>query len=235
MAADPAPLVLVTSRSFGSGDADPEADLTEAGLRVVHGDASHDLDALRPDLADALAWIAGAGPVRADHLDHAPALRIVARYGTGVDTVDLEAARARGVVVTNTPGANADAVADHTLTLLLACLRQVVDADRALRHGDTSRRVGRELSGLTVGLIGLGRVGQAVATRLTALHVTVLGHDPAVEPGEAAAFGVGWRDLDEFIQPKVATVEPNRDGIDRMAERLSRVLALAGESVGVGP
>ncbi len=200
MAADAAPLVLVTSRSFGSGDADPEARLEAAGLSVVRGDPGHDAAALTPLLAAATAWIAGVAPVRAEHLDQAPQLRIVARYGTGLDSVDLDAARARGIVVTHTPGANAEAVADHTLAMLLAGLRHLVDADRAVRHGDaTGRYVGRELTSLTVGLVGLGRVGQAVARRLVALGATVLGHDPAVGPQDAAELGVAWKDLDELL------------------------------------
>ncbi|TDD65562.1 hydroxyacid dehydrogenase [Jiangella aurantiaca] len=195
----PTPLVLVTSRSFGAGQADPEGILTGAGLRVVHGDPAHDTAALSPYLAAAAAWIAGAAPIRAEHFDLAPKLLIVARYGTGVDMVDLDAARARGIVVTNTPGANADAVAEHTLALLLASVRHVVEGDRTIRAGRSPRMVGRELGALTVGLVGVGHVGRAVARRLLALGATVAGSDPAVGPDELREIGLQWRSLDELV------------------------------------
>ncbi len=193
------PTILVTTRSFGSGDADPEELLVEAGLRVARGDHRHDVDVIGPLLRRAAGWIAGTGPIGAVHLEAAPDLRIVARYGIGVDSVDVAAAHERNIVVTNTPGANAEAVADHTVAMLLACVRQLVAADRDLRSGSVGRYVGRELASLTCGLIGLGRVGRAVARRLTALGVTVAAHDPAVEPDDATAAGVVWRPLDELV------------------------------------
>lgn len=193
------PTVLVTTRSFGSGNADPEGLLVDAGLRVVRGDHGHDMDAIGPMLGETVGWIAGTGPIGVQHLEAAPVLRIVARYGTGVDTVDLTAADELNVVVTNTPGANAEAVADYTLALLLSSVRQLVTADRDLRSGTTGRYIGRELDSMTVGLIGLGRVGRAVARRLTALRVTVAAYDPAVEPDEATAAGVLWQPLDDLV------------------------------------
>lgn len=172
--------VLVTSRSFGGGAEDPAATLAAHGLEVARGPADHDPEALAPLLAGAVAWIAGSGPVTDDHLRAAPRLRIVARYGTGVDAVDLDAARRREVVVTNTPGANASAVAEHTVALMLACLRQVVDADRQVRAGRWSSMRGRELGAATVGLVGLGAVGRRVAGLVAGFGSTVLAHDPAV-------------------------------------------------------
>lgn len=195
----PAGLVLVTSRSFGTGRADPEAVLTSAGLRVVRGDPGHDLAALAELLRTADGWLAGAAPVRAEHLDRAPALRLIARYGTGVDAIDLAATRARGVLVTNTPGANAEAVADHTLALMFAAVRQLVAGDRAVRAGQAPRLLGRELASLTVGLVGLGAIGQAVARRLRALGATVLGTDPAHGPDALARLGVASRPLVELV------------------------------------
>jgi D-3-phosphoglycerate dehydrogenase / 2-oxoglutarate reductase len=193
------PRVLVTTRSFGAGRADPEGVLTAAGLHVVRGDTAHDAATLSSQLATAAAWIAGAAPIQAEHLDLAPQLRIVARYGTGVDMVDLNAASARGVVVTNTPGANADAVAEHTLALLLASLRHVVAGDRAVRACEAPRMVGRELASLTVGIVGIGHIGRAVARRLLALGATVIGTDPVVGPDELRELGVQWRRLDELV------------------------------------
>lgn len=173
-------VVLVTSRSFGSGDADPEARLRDAGIDVVRGDPEHDRELLADVLPRVTGWIAGTGPITDDHMQQAPDLKIIARYGVGVDAVDLDAARRRGIIVTNTPGANADAVADHTIGLMLAALRDVVAGDRAVRAGDWTARRGRELGSCTVGIVGYGTVGRAVHRRISGFGATVIAHDPYV-------------------------------------------------------
>lgn len=172
------PVVLVTSRSFGDGGVDFAARLADAGYRVERGPAAHDLSAIGPALKQAVGWIAGTGPVTHEHFAAAPQLKVVARYGVGTDAVDLRAAEEAGVVVTNTPGANSTAVAEHALALLLSALRGVPDADRRVRVGDWSGRRTRELHALTVGIVGLGRIGQGVADRLAALGCRLLGSDP---------------------------------------------------------
>lgn len=192
------PTVLVTSRSFSTGDLDVRGQLEVAGARVVIGPASHDLPSLRPVLAGALAWIAGAGPVTADHLDAAPHLRLIARYGVGVEAVDLRTAQARGVLVTNTPGANSGAVADHTLALMLTALRSVTAGDRAVRRGDWRVHRSRELGRLTVGLVGAGRIGRGVASRLRGFGSTVLGYDPWVDEEVLRGVGIEPASLDEL-------------------------------------
>ena len=188
--------VLVTSRSFGSGEADPTGWLRTRGLDVVRADRGHQLAELRPLLAAAIGWIAGTAPVTRDHLEAAPRLRVLARYGSGVESVDLEAAARRGVVITNTPGANAEAVADHTVALMLAALRHLVEADRERRSRRPGVFVGRELGALPVGLVGFGHVGRAVARRLrSGFGTRVLAVDPAVHPTVLEAAGVGPADL----------------------------------------
>ena len=181
--------ILVTSRSFGSGTRDVVAALQDRGYDVVRGPADHALDRLRPMLREALAWVAGTGPVTAAHLDSAPALRVVARYGVGVDAVDLAAAAERAVLVTNTPGANSDAVADHALALLLAVLRGVAHGDRMVRRGDWSVRRGHELGPLTVGIVGYGRIGRGLARRLSGFGSRLLVHDPYVSEEDVQAAG----------------------------------------------
>lgn len=181
---------MVTSRSFDSGEVDAAAPLCARGLEVLRSDPSHEPSQLRPALKRAVAWIAGTGSIRGEHLDLAPSLRVIARYGVGVDTVDLEEAARRGIVVTNTPGANSDSVADYALALLIAAIRHVVDGDRAARSGDRSGRPGREISALTIGIIGFGRVGRGLARRLVGgFGARVLVHDPYVEDDAIRAAG----------------------------------------------
>lgn len=176
------PTVLVTSRSYACADR-----LVEARLRVVRGSTTHDLDELRPVLAEATAWIAGTAPITDAHLAAAPGLRVVARYGVGVDNVDLPAATARGVTVTNTPGANSDAVADMAMALLLAALRGVVAGDRDVREGRWRVRRGRELGALTVGVAGYGRIGRAFARRARGFGARVLAYDPYTVPDDGVS------------------------------------------------
>jgi D-3-phosphoglycerate dehydrogenase len=190
--------VLVTSRSFSSGRADVTARLLASGHRVVRGPSDHELETLRPLLAGAVAWIAGTGPVTAEHLDAAPALRVLARYGVGVESVDLEAAAERGVVVTNTPGANTDAVADHTVGLMLAALRGTASGDRRVRTGDWSATRGREVADLTIGIVGFGRIGQGVARRLSGFGPRLLVSDPYVPVHVIESFGASYRELHQL-------------------------------------
>jgi D-3-phosphoglycerate dehydrogenase len=190
--------VLVTSRSFSSGSRDLVAELAAGGLTVVRGPATHDLAELTEPLTAAVAWIAGTGPVTEEHLARAPRLRVLARYGVGVDAVDLAAAARRGVTVTNTPGANSDAVADHAIGLLLAALRGIVAGDRGVRSGDWDVRRGRELGSLTLGVVGFGRIGQAVARRLSGFGTEVLAHDPYLRRDQAEALDVRPASLDEL-------------------------------------
>ena len=186
--------VVATSRSFSSGSRDLIGELAAAGHTVTVAGSSHDLDELRPVLADAVAWIAGTGPVTAAHLDAAPRLKIVARYGVGFEAVDVDAARERGIVVTNTPGANSGAVADHAVGLMLAVLRGTTEGDRRVRAGDWSVLRGRELGSLTVGIVGFGRIGQGVAQRLSGFGSRVRAHDPWL--GDDAIRAAGAEPLD---------------------------------------
>ena len=189
--------VVVTSRSFATADATPQRELERAGLTVVRAGAGHDAAELAAVLPEAVAWIAGTGPVTEPMLAASPQLRVVARYGVGYDAVDVPAATRHGLWVTTTPGANSEAVADFALALLLDALRHVTVGAGAVARGDWSARRGRELGALTVGIVGLGRIGQAVARRLLAFGTTVLASDPALT--EPAIDGVDLVDPDDLV------------------------------------
>ncbi|MGL3150272.1 phosphoglycerate dehydrogenase [Microbacterium sp. A82] len=193
-------IILATSRSFSDGDIDLVARAADAGHDIVRGPAHHDLHELAPLLAGADAWIAGTGPVTAAHLDAAPDLKIIARYGVGTEAVDIAAAEARGIPVTNTPGANAEAVADHAVGLMLAALRTIPDGDRRVRQGDWSVRRGRELGAATVGIVGFGRIGQGVARRLGGFGSRVIAADPYFPADRIRDLGAEPMELDELFQ-----------------------------------
>ncbi|HEV3059900.1 MAG TPA: phosphoglycerate dehydrogenase [Vicinamibacterales bacterium] len=184
-------------------------DLPASALGLLRAEAGWEVDArsgrapaaLAADLADADAlMVRSATKVTAALLAAAPRLRIVARAGTGVDNVDVPAASGRGILVVNAPGANSISVAEHTCALMLALARSVPAADRAMKAGtwDKKRFVGNELRGKTLGVAGLGRIGQEVAHRARAFGMTVVAHDPFIARDVAASLDVQLMSLDEL-------------------------------------
>lgn len=217
-------VILVTSRSFGDGDLDVHARAAEAGHTIVRGPAHHPLDDLAGVLPTVDAWIAGTGPITTEHLDLAPRLAVIARYGVGVEAVDLAAATERGIVVSNTPGANAEAVADHTVGLALAALRSTVDGDRRVRSGDWTVRRGRELGRSTVGIVGFGRIGRGVARRLQGFGSDVLATDPFVPAEDVRRAGAEPATLDEiFAKADVITLHAPGGQVIVDEERIARL------------
>jgi len=148
--------------------------------------------------ADALI-VRSAVQVNAGLLEHARKLRVIGRAGVGVDNIDLEAATRRGIAVMNTPGANAVAVAEHTLAMMLAMARQVCRANELMHAGKWEKKSlqGTELRGKTLGVVGLGRIGMEVARRARAFGMTVIGHDPFVSPVVAKEQGIQLASLEE--------------------------------------
>jgi phosphoglycerate dehydrogenase-like enzyme len=148
--------------------------------------------------ADAL--FVRTGIIPAQLISRCPRLKIITLHGAGVDQVDLSAAQAAGIWVTNLPGVNANAVAELTVGLMLALLRKVALADRLLRHGDweAARQIGRELRGKTVGLVGFGNIGRRVAAMLKAFSVNLLYYD-AVGPRGGAEERAQFRSLDQLL------------------------------------
>ncbi|MCK0175018.1 phosphoglycerate dehydrogenase [Mycolicibacterium sp. F2034L] len=150
--------------------------------------------------ADALL-VRSATTVDAEVLAAAPKLKIVARAGVGLDNVDVDAATARGVLVVNAPTSNIHSAAEHAVALLLSAARQVPAADATLREHTWKRSSfsGTEIFGKTVGVVGLGRIGQLVAQRLAAFGTHVVAYDPYVSAARAAQLGIELLTLDELL------------------------------------
>jgi D-3-phosphoglycerate dehydrogenase len=166
---------------------------------VIDARSGRSPDALAADVADADAiLVRSATKVDARLMDAAPNLRIIARAGTGVDNVDVAAASSRGILVVNAPGANSISVAEHACALMLALARSVPAADRAMKSAkwEKKRFLGTELRGKTLGIAGLGRIGQEVAQRARAFGMRVVAHDPYISEEVAAGFGVELLSLD---------------------------------------
>ncbi len=156
------------------------------------------------DLADALAdadalLVRSATKVTADLIAGAPRLRIVGRAGTGVDNIDVSAASGRGILVVNAPGANSISVAEIACALLLSLARSVPAADRAMKDGKWEKKkfLGTEVRGKTLGIAGLGRIGQEVAIRARGFGMRLVAHDPFIAREVAESIGVELLPLDE--------------------------------------
>ena len=139
--------------------------------------------------------------VDAELIAAAPRLTVVGRAGVGVDNVDLDAATRAGITVVNAPTGNTIAAAEHTLALLFGLARRTAAADASVRGGEWKRSqfTGVELRGKTLGIIGLGKIGQAIAHRAHALEMTVFAADPYVTPEQAALHGVELADVDTLL------------------------------------
>jgi phosphoglycerate dehydrogenase-like enzyme len=215
-------VVLVTARSFGRSRPELREELEGAVREVRWNDLGRPLTAeeLRDAIADVDGVIAGVDRFDAGVLGAAPRLRVIARHGTGTDALDLDAARGAGVVVTNTPGANAAAVAELAIGLMFALARRISEGDRRVRAGEYGALPGVQLGGRTVGVIGLGRAGSEVARRAAALGCRVLAFDPAVSGEQAGAVGATLAEQEhvvaeaDFLSLHVPATDATRDLVD---------------------
>jgi phosphoglycerate dehydrogenase-like enzyme len=193
--------VVVTYPGFDPDRSQSARILRDAGFAIRYLPR---VDERTPDQVAALMEGATAGVISTDPFDESvfarcPELRVLARVGVGTDAIDLRAATQAGVAVTTTPGANTQTVADHTLALMLACCRKVVENDRAMRAGRWDRGgalTGGDLTGSTVGIVGLGCIGHEVAKRLRGFDVKLIGADlPEVSPD-----GIAQMSLPELLE-----------------------------------
>jgi len=207
--------MTVGGEEYGRGDASAQKNLSRefimktvliptkldtvaAGLLRQHGhyEVVQDDSVSLPDLVaahpDCHALIVRSEKVTAEVIDALPSLKVVVRAGAGYNTIDTRHARAKGIDVMNTPGANSNAVAEEVVAMMLADARNIVAADISTRAGKWEKKsfMGSEIAGKTVGIVGLGNIGQLVAKRLAGFEVRLLGYDPMISSERAAAVGV---------------------------------------------
>lgn len=194
--------VLVTARAFGRFSQEPYEILDKAGCSFAANPwkgkklAEPELITLVGDI-DAL--VCGEDEVSANVIAAAPKLKVIAKFGVGVDKIDIEAASARGIAVCNTPGANSESVADMTFCLMLGAARQLPRTGAEVRQGLWQSIIGREVFQKTIGIVGLGRIGRAVARRAQGFSMQVLGFDEYPDPQWAEQAGVTLVGLDELL------------------------------------
>jgi D-3-phosphoglycerate dehydrogenase len=194
--------LLVTPTSYAKSDPRLKSELQAAVGEVIYNPtgrplASAEVAALLPGVD---GYIAGLDEIDRRALESADRLKVIARYGVGVDRIDLDAAREKNILVTNTPGANASSVAELAIALMLNLARQIPQAITATRSGLWPRLSGLALEGKTVGILGLGAIGKQVAQRLRAFECRILAYDPFPDVDFADNHQVALVGMDELLE-----------------------------------
>lgn len=186
--------VAISTSSFAKFSDTPLRLLRERGFEVVlnpHGRALTEEEAMTL-LQGCVGIAAGTEPLTARVMEACPELRVISRCGVGMDSVDMEAAKARGILVRNTPDGPTRAVAELTLGYALDLMRQVSRMDREMRAGQWQKRMGNLLHGKTLGIVGFGRIGRAVAGLFAAMGCSLCFYDPLVSEdcGDCRSLGL---------------------------------------------
>jgi len=195
--------ILVTPTSFKPSKGGPALELLRSfstDLVFNPGEKPLSEDELIPLLSDCEGYIAGLDFVTRKVIEKSSKLKVISRYGAGVDRVDLAAAKEKNVIVCNTPGVNANAVADLVLGMLLCIARKLPMLDRKTKAGEWPRSTGFELEGKTIGILGLGAVGKAVAKRSAGFSMKIMAYDPFINKEYAKANGIIVATFDEVIR-----------------------------------
>ncbi|XP_063552081.1 D-3-phosphoglycerate dehydrogenase isoform X2 [Gorilla gorilla gorilla] len=174
--------------------------LQDGGLQVVEKQ-NLSKEELIAELQDCEGLIVrSATKVTADVINAAEKLQVVGRAGTGVDNVDLEAATRKGILVMNTPNGNSLSAAELTCGMIMCLARQIPQATASMKDGKWERKkfMGTELNGKTLGILGLGRIGREVATRMQSFGMKTIGYDPIISPEISASFGVQQLPVEEI-------------------------------------
>jgi len=193
--------VVITATSFSEVTKEPEDRLLTAGHDVVHNPYGRPMTAaeVAPLLAGADACIAGVDDFSEPAFAQADRLKLIVKHGAGIDNIDVPACTKKRIAVANIPGANAEAVADMALALMLAVARHVPEGDRTTKAGKWINTYGIDLHRATVGLLGLGRIGKGVARRCRGFDARVLAYDPYFDEDFAAEHDIERADSIEQV------------------------------------
>lgn len=193
--------VLVAPTSYGISDSRLKLELEQKVGEVIYNKTGKPLSsqALQKLLPGIDGYIAGLDVVDQAAIEAGDRLKVISRYGVGLDNVDLGIARARGIVVTNTPGANSASVAELTLGLILSLARHIPESVNATRSGKWPRLSGLSLEDKVIGLLGMGSVGKQVVRRLAGFDCRVIAFDPLADENFAKSMRVELLTRDQVI------------------------------------
>lgn len=191
--------VIITTPSFGKFHNGLIKRMEEKGCEVVKL-IPYSREQMVEEIKNADAWIIGLEAADEDLLQHANQLKLIAKHGVGVDNIDIEAASARGIAVTNAPGTNNDAVADLAFGLMLSVARAIPEANHLVKRGGWGRFDGVSVWGKTLGVIGLGAIGRGVVKRGKGFNMHVLGYDVSPPSQEEVALSIERVSLKKLLQ-----------------------------------
>jgi D-3-phosphoglycerate dehydrogenase / 2-oxoglutarate reductase len=193
--------ILVTPTTYGKNDPRLRTELEVAVGEVIYNHLGRRLtsEEVRHALPGVDGYIAGLDLIDRSALECADRLKVIARYGVGVDNVDLAAAQERSIMVTNTPEANSDSVAELTIALILSLARSIPQNASEVRCGEWPRSRGFTIQGKTIGLVGVGSIGRGVARRLQGWDCCVMAADPRPDHEAARSLGVKLTDVSELL------------------------------------
>ncbi len=192
--------VVATTVTFGKINQEPLQRLIDQGYEVITNSFGRPFtEAELIEIAgDADAIIIGNDKITAAYINQTTNLKIIAKHGVGVDGVDMEAARAKGIAVTNAPGSNADEVADLAIASMLTLARVLYPSIRDLKAGGWPKYPGISLYQKTIGIVGTGSIGKALAKRATGFSMNILAYD-VYQSDELKALGVRYVDMDTLV------------------------------------
>lgn len=196
--------------------------LTDRGYDVVLDGATPLLDLVKSN-ADADVLIVRSEKITPEIINLLPKLKLIIRAGAGYNTIDIKYARKHDIDVMNTPGANSNAVAEEVIAMMLAASRHLIPADISTRKGDweKSKFMGHELTGKTIGILGLGHIGQLLVKRLAGFEMKVLGYDPILSPAVANKLGIELTSIEcifkesDFVSLHIPENDETRGMINR--------------------
>lgn len=194
--------VLVTSNSFGKYSGEPQKKLEEAGFEVILNPYHRMMneEEFIKCLSDVDAVILSTEKVTKKVIDSSPKLKMISRYGVGLDNVDLEYCKEKGIPVTVTKGGNSNAVAEFAVSLMLSCLRGVASANQYAKQNIWKKFTGLDLDGKTIGVVGLGAIGKLVIKKLQGFDVKILGYDVYYDEEFVKKYSVEKVSIDDLVK-----------------------------------
>lgn len=216
--------VLITSNSFGKFDGVPRQKMEALGWELIGNRYNHIMneDEMVKEVDGVDAIILGSDTVSEKVLKAAKDLKIISRYGVGIDNINLEVAKEMGIEVTITSNCNTQAVGDYTIGLMLATLRHICNVDHHLKKNEWIKETGLDLTNKTVGVFGLGAIGKEVIKRLKGFNCTILGYDQYIDETYCKSENITIKQPNEiFKEADIITlhIPGNKDGTHVISQK----------------
>ena len=194
--------ILITPRSFASFSDKPLKMLTERDYKIKRNNTGrpYKKEEMLKFIRDIDGIIIGIDELSAEIIEKANALKVISKYGTGLDNIDINMATNKKIVVTNTPTANVDAVADLTFGLILSLARRIPEADKKTKSGRWEKIIGKSVWKKTVGIIGLGKIGRQVVKRARGFEMNILAFDIIKDKKFAQKYGIKYVNLEKLLR-----------------------------------